>query len=1039
MNLLPDHGQMNPLILLIFTLTAAVLMLETVPTLRAGEPSGSPPALAGWVARSWQTEDGLPQDSVNAITQTRDGFLWVGTSAGLARFDGVRFRTFGLQDGLRSVRITALAEDCEGALWAGTSGGGVSRWKNGRFTSFGVAEGFPSGGEAIALAAERDGPVWIGTARGLVRWHDGAFTMVGEAQGLPHKQVRALLLDSRGTLWVSLLADGLFRGHNGQFTREEGIGPEGGNVYSLMEDRDGAIWAGTNAVWKGSGGVWKRFDSADGLPKTVIQALAQSSDGTLWIGARNGGLYRLTGERFVRTADDGPLATQSVGAVMTDREGSVWAGAVSGGLHRLSPGVVQHWGADAGLAPTAVTSVVEDASGALFAGTANRGIFRFENGRFNALTDPVSAKDSIIYCTTATSDGGIWAGGEQCLFRFQPGQPVKAYLDPPVGGEAIRALCADGETLWLGTYYSALLKCDAGGVHVVAPGGSFPGTMTCIAREAADTLWIGTSGGLHLWNRGQVRTWTTRDGLPTDNIRALHRDPDGTLWIGTLGGGLVRMKDGRFVHITTRQGLIDDVISQIVQDDFGGLWLGCNRGIMRLARSELDALAEGRLSELHPAVFGRNEGMLKEQCFGGTSPTAFKTHDGRLFFPTMNGLAEVDPRRLQNIAGLAPQVIIDEILVDQRRPAADAELVIPPGKHRFEVRFTAPVLRGGEWLRFRHRLEGFDRDWSTAGRNRLASYDGLPPGRYVFHVAAADGKGNWHEPGAALEFCVLPFFWQTLWFRGGGLLLLAGASGTAAWWHLRRKHRRQLDELQHEHKLQAELAHANRVSTAGQLTAALAHELNQPLGIILSNAQAAQRMLQQEPPDLVELREILSDIVDEDRRAGEVIKRLRALLKRGETRLVPVSANEIIEDVLRLIRSELINRGVSVQTGLAAGLSEIEGDQVQLQQVLLNIIINACDAMAGNLPADRIIRISTIQQERMIRISIQDQGCGLPDGDATRIFQPFVTTKSQGMGMGLSICQSIIAAHHGRLLAEPHPEKGTTFHLELPVTPPPSL
>ncbi len=1026
-----------PVILL--TLTASLLMLETVPALDAVGPLPAPAPPTGWVTRSWQTEDGLPQDSVNAIVQTRDGFLWVGTGAGLARFDGVRFRKFGLQDGLHSVWITALAEDWEGALWAGTSGGGVSRWKNGRFTSFGVAEGFPSGGDVIALAAERNGPVWIGTARGLVRWHDGAFTMVGEAQGLPQKQVRALLQDSRGTLWVSVLTDGLFRGNHGQFTREEGMGPEGGNVYSLMEDRDGAIWAGTNSVWKRSGGVWKRFDSADGLPKTVIQALAQNSDGTLWVGARNGGLYCLTGERFVRTANDGPLATQSVGAVMTDREGSVWAGAVSGGLHRLSPRVLQYWSADAGLAPTAVTSVVEDASGALFAGTANRGIFRFENGRFNALTEPVSAKDSIIYCTTATSDGVIWAAGEQCLFRFQLGQPVKAYLDPPVRGEAIRALCADGETLWLGTYGSALLKCDAGGVQVVAPAGSFPGGISSLVREAADTLWVGTTAGLHRWERGKLRTWTTRDGLLTGNIRALHRDPDGTLWIGTLGGGLARMKDGRFVHITTRQGLIDDVISQIVPDDFGGLWLGCNRGIMRLEQRELDELADGKRSEVQPVVFGRNEGMLKEQCFGGTSPTAFKTRDGRLFFPTMNGLAEIDPRGLQNIAALTPQAIIDEILVDQHAPSIDAELVIPPGKHRFEVSFTAPVLRGGEWVRFRHRLEGFDRNWSTAGRNRLASYDGLPPGRYVFHVAAADGKGNWHEPGAALEFQVQPFLWQTLWFRSGGLLLLASASGTAAWWHLRRKHRRQLEELQHEHKLQAELAHANRVSTAGQLTAALAHELNQPLGIILSNAQAAQRMLQQEPPDLVELREILSDIVDEDRRAGEVIKRLRALLKRGETRLVPVSLNDIIEDVLRLIRSELINRGVSVQTGLAAGLPDIEGDQVQLQQVLLNIIINACDAMAGNLPADRIIRISTSQQERVIRVSIQDQGCGLPDGEASRIFQPFVTTKSQGMGMGLSICQSIIAAHHGRLWAEPHPEKGTTFHLELSVTPPPSL
>ncbi len=233
---------------------------------------------------------------------------------------------------------------------------------------------------------------------------------------------------------------------------------------------------------------------------------------------------------------------------------------------------------------------------------------------------------------------------------------------------------------------------------------------------------------------------------------------------------------------------------------------------------------------------------------------------------------------------------------------------------------------------------------------------------------------------------------------------------------------------------QTQLTHLSRVSALGQLSGSLAHELNQPLGIILSNAQAAQRMLEQESPDIAELREILADIVSEDRRAGEVIKRLRTLLKRGETRLLPVSLNEIIEEVLRLLRSELIGRSVTVRTELAPGLPNVTGDEVQLQQVLLNIINNACDAMVENPPPERILRISTVRHENTIRVSLADQGCGLPDGDADRVFQPFVTTKSHGMGIGLSICRTIVAAHHGRLWAEPNPGPGTTFHLELQIT-----
>jgi signal transduction histidine kinase/ligand-binding sensor domain-containing protein len=992
-----------------------------------------PARAAEWVTRSWQTEDGLPQDSVNAIVQTNDGFLWAGTSAGLARFDGVRFRTFGLQDGLRSVRITALAEDRQDALWVGTSGGGVSRWNRGRFTSFGAEQGFPQGREVIALAADRDGSMWIGTDKGLVHWSDGTFKLIGEAQNLPEKQVRALLQDSKGTLWVSVILGGLFRGSGGEFKRMEGAGPVGGNVYSLMEDRDGAIWAGNDALWKWSGGEWKQFDSSRGLPKSMIQALAQSADGSLWVGVRSSGLYRFHGEQFLPAEIGAPLSALSVGAVIHDREGSMWVGAVSGGLHRCSPRLLQYWGSEADLGPTAVTSVVEDESGGLIVGTASRGTQRFKDGRFSPLTDPGPSEDhALIYTTTSTSDGAIWVAGEQCLFRFRAGQPMEAFLDKPIRGEAIRALCADGDALWLGTYYSALLRYEAGSVRTVAPGGSFPGTITSLAREAADTLWIGTSAGLHRWESGKVQTWTTRDGLLTDNIRALHRDADGTLWIGTLGGGLTRFKEGRFASVTTRHGLIDDVISQIVPDDFGALWLGCNRGIMRLERQELDAVADGNAAKVHPLIFGRNEGMSKEQCFGGTSPTAFKTRDGRIFFPTMSGLAEIDPRRLQNFATPSPQASIEEILVDQRAHAIDEALVIPPGNHRLEIAYTAPLLRGGGWLRFRHRLEGFDRDWVIAGNTRLATYDRLPPGDYRFRVAAADGQGNWQQPDASLAFSLQPHFWQTLWFRASAGILLIGVSVAVVWWQQRRKHLRHIAELELRRKQQAELAHASRVTLLGELSASIAHELKQPLAAILSNAQAGVRFLGHEPAAVDEMHDILTDIASANRRATEIINRMCAMMKKGQLQIEPRDLNSDVDQVLVLIRGELAAREVTVETILAPDLPLVRGDHIQLQQVVLNLVINGCDAMHGNRPEDRRVVIETAREgSDRIRVSVTDRGAGIAPDKIERIFEPFYSTKSNGLGMGLAICHAIIKAHGGRIWASNNPEGGATFHFTL--------
>jgi ligand-binding sensor domain-containing protein len=483
-------------------LTVAIIAASSLSAADAPMPSSE------WVARAWQTEDGLPQNTVNAIVQTRDGFLWVGTNGGLARFDGVRFRKFGLQDGLRSVEVMALAEDSAGALWIGTSGGGLSRWQGERLASFGAAEGFPPGTDVIALAADRDGSLWIGTDKGLVHWSGGTFEIIDESQGLPKKQVRALLQDSRGTLWVSSIGEGLFRGVDNRFVRVPGPGPVDGNVYSLLEDRGGAVWAGTDygVLWKRHEDAWRRFDSASGLPKANIESLAQGADGTLWIGIRNSGLYRSSGERFAPAASAGDLSEVGVRALAVDREGSVWAGAASAGLHRLSPRVLNYWSRAAGLPPTAVKSVAEDASGSFWIGTASKGVYRFDAGRFSKLEDPAVPGTPYVYCTAVTSDGAVWAAGEQCLFRFQAGQPTRSFLDAPVKGEAIRALCADGDTLWLGTYYSSLLKCDANGVQVVAPRGSFPGGITSIVSVPGGALWVGTSEGLHRWEHGTVQT-----------------------------------------------------------------------------------------------------------------------------------------------------------------------------------------------------------------------------------------------------------------------------------------------------------------------------------------------------------------------------------------------------------------------------------------------------------------------------------------------------------------------------------------------------
>jgi signal transduction histidine kinase/ligand-binding sensor domain-containing protein len=997
-----------------------------------GRPAAGAPAESGqpWLVRQWETDAGLPQNTVNALVETRDGFLWLGTNAGLSRFDGLRFRNFGLQDGLRSVQITALAEDAAGALWIGTVGGGVSRYERGMLRSFTSEQGFPTAADVVSMCGGRDGTVWIGTAAGMVRWKDGGFTMV---DALPRKQIRAMTLDRDGRLWASVIPEGIFRedGKAG-FERIQG-GPKEGS-YCLLAANDGSIWAGHGALWRWHDDAWQKFGTAEGAPKGAFTALAEAADGTLWIGTDSDGAYTRRGERFESAPAKPELSNVHVRQIVVDREGLVWMGAISAGLSRFSPRLLQFWGEDAGLEKTNLNSLAEDDARVCWVGAASKGIYRFEGGRFSKVEDaPVKASGPRIY-SVASRGGVTWAAGEQCLFRFRAGEETKLFNAPPVKAEAIRALCPTADGVWLGTYYSTLLKCDGNEVRVVAPPGTFRGDIRAIVEEAPGVLLVASASGVHRWENGVVRSWTTKDGLLTENVRALLRDEDGTLWLGTLGGGMARLRDGKIASVTTREGLVDDVISQVVADDAGALWLGSNRGILRVERSELEAVMAGRMREVHPMVFGRNEGMLTEQCAGGISPTALRRRDGHLLFPTARGMAEIDPAEISSLRRSPARARIDGVAIDERAQALGPRVVVPPGQHRVEFSFTAPALRGGEWVRFQHRLEGWEKEWVSAGSARAAVYEGLPPGEYTLRVRAANAVGMGADDGAAIELRVEPLWWQRWWVQWRALAVASLATAAGVFVHVQRKHRRQLAELERTRQQHAELTRAGRIALMGELSASLAHELSQPLTSILSNAQAAIRFMDSGKADLEEIRAILGDIAEADRHAGEVIRTVRAMVRKSEPQMTTRDLISDVEHALKMVHSDLVARNVKLSTYFVETASLVKADQVQIQQVLLNLVMNGCDAMRGNPPEENQLRIETTRNgDRMMRVSVRDRGSGIPPEMLQRIFEPFVSTKEHGLGMGLAICQAIVQAHGGQLWAENNPDRGATFHFTLPL------
>jgi ligand-binding sensor domain-containing protein/signal transduction histidine kinase len=772
------------------------------------------------VIRSWETAAGLPQNTVNAIVQTRDGYLWLATRDGLARFDGVRFRTFGLADGLPSVDVSSLFEDRNGVLWIGTLGGGLSRLAKGTVERV-IEGGEQRAGESVtSIAEDRSGRLWVGTASGLSVYRNGQRLRESGFEVFGDVPIRALLGSQRGSVWVAT-GNGLFEHQNGQVVARPGPpGYERVVAYCLLEDRQGRLWAsiGNGILLRWEEGTWHIFDQRQGVPFAYVTCLAEDQRGTLWAGSLDSGLYYFNGQEFVAVRRQQGLSADDIRSLRSDREGNLWVGTRTGGLNRLSRSKVIHIGAAQGLTNDFTRSVAESPDGALWVGTIGGGLYRGGLQGFEAFAPvPVAQFYAAVESVLCSSDNSIWWGGARSLLRWKEGQLAGCYTNEPwVRSGAVTALCEERPgSLWVGTSEGRVARFDGSQFREITQRLA-RGPVTALVWQTNQGLWVGSiAGGLQRFRPESLEVHSLTNGLLSKSIRALYLDRNATLWIGTAGGGLGRWRDGRTVSFTSKQGLGADTISQIVEDDLGHLWLGSSRGIVRVSIADLDNLAAGRIGFLHPHALGEDDGMPTEECSFGFCPSGLKTRDGLVCFSTVQGLVLVDPRR-QGPEGPVPQVLVEELLVNGQphSSSADSEshasaawetrLVVPARGRQIELHYTAINFTSPEKIRFRYRLEGLDRDWVEAGTRRSVLYHRVPAGDFVFRVTACGSDGRWNEQGASLALTVRPYLWERRWFPFvAGLLAFVGFGATLRYAE-RRKYQRHLSVLKTQHAVERE-------------------------------------------------------------------------------------------------------------------------------------------------------------------------------------------------------------------------------------------
>ncbi|MBV8550218.1 MAG: hypothetical protein JOY54_02880 [Acidobacteriaceae bacterium] len=724
-------------------------------------------SLAHFGYQTWQTENGLPQNSVHAIAQSREGYLWLGTEDGLVRFDGFKFSIYDTRNTpqLRSNDIRQLLLASDGALWAATAGG-VVRLEGSRFTAFTDRDGLP-GDNVWSLFESPSAGLWAVTADGLAHYENGRFRASSNPSGM-ESMTGAIAGGERGSLWVGTRA-GVRVFRDGRFARVPVQGALPNPVVdAILIDRSGHIWVGTQnglVTWSELGS--RVYSASNGLPGRVVTALYQDNVGTIWVGT-DGGLARITNGELQRFPSGNTLAGNTILCIAEDREGNLWVGTEAAGVTIVREPKFTTYTARDGLAGDLVRAVFESRDGSVWFGTAS-GLSRFSRGVFSSLSAKAGLSSDVTLALAQDANDDILVGTPDGLNRIH-GRKVS--LLTSAGGLAddfVRSIYLDNDaSLWISTRRGLTHIKNGHFTNYDQASGLGNDFTGAVVRDKSGALWVATLHGLSRFENGRFHNFTTAQGLSSSIITALYAAEDGTLWIGTGDGGLNRFRKGKFNSFAASLGLPKAVYG-IADDYAGGLWLSSNAGIVRASLRDLNRAARGAAGGVSISTYGTADGLRINEGSDGGHPAVWRTRDGTFWFATPKGAAALPAG---HVAGnrVPPPVVLESVSIDDRTfdPASVGD--IKPGHSRFAFEYAGLSFSAPQQVRYRYKLEGFDKRWIDAGALRFAYYTNLPPGSYRFRVIARNSDGAWNSAGASLSFRLEPRFYQTYWFR---ILLLA--------------------------------------------------------------------------------------------------------------------------------------------------------------------------------------------------------------------------------------------------------------------------
>lgn len=1038
------------------------------------------PTVSPWPTRYvkavYTTKDWLPDNAIRTLLQTRDGYLWVGTRGGLARFDG---REFLVHRDFPHEPCTALAEDGRGQLWVGTASGGLFRLSAQGVVRITQANGLPDN-RVLSLCAARSGDLWVGTLDGLGRL--------------------------RGGRWETVVLPGPDP-HSGSVLKRA--------IHAIHEDDSGRLWLSR------SQGV-SRLSPEDGLhdefvmpPGTLTQPalITGQPGGAVWLLA-DWGLSIYDDGRFQPRPGGPGILTHPCLGFLVDRADDLWMGGDSTGLYRADPeGRLVRYGIAEGLSDNWITCLFEDREGTLWIGTERGGLNRWTSAPVQMLTLEDGLPHPNVWTVAAcpADPDRVWLGTDEGLALCDGGMVRPVTLPRPLYSRAVRALHTDRlGRLWIGTGDS--VECLAGDQLVTHRwrAEAAANKVRVMVSDQKGNVWVGRESGLMLWSDDQWHQFGQEQGLPHSDVRVLHEDHDGWLWAGTFGGGLARLRllspsamtgpsspghdspsievrtiasplgrGANFVwalHIdasgvlwagtrggllrltphrpiqattasaadgsrpefdvrlfTAEDGLFDEVINEIIEDDAGRLWFGADRGIFSVVKTDFDARLSGQIERLRCKVYDVADGLIVSETNGQKSqPAACRTADGRLWFPTPRGVAVINPAAVEEKS--PPLPVIRRLVLNGKVAFDDhawplsgfrdasigsdrhVHLTVPPASHRsLEVAYGAVALQGQERLRFRYRLEGVDADWVDAGDRETVNYENLRPGQYRFSVRTVRWFGGAASPATTLGVGFEPSLGEQRWFQV--LVASLACGGVFAMWRGRLRQRDRSHQFQH----QTELIRQREW---------IAQDLHDALGSSLTRLRSMSHHLRahvHEGPAREGLDRLSTEV-------DHLLGRMRVFLDGTD------GQDRVLADLLAEIREHaatmLDEAGLVAHWDFPAHVESILLDArtcraaiLVMWEALANVVRHA---HASEVRVAARVLTRARNPSAWLELGVVDNGCGLPDRDPAHALE--IPQETRGKRRGIEGMRSRIRAFGGEFKLLSSPGKGTSIVFRLPIS-----